>query len=159
MTTRLKNLMQTVCIVLILMLFPSTARLQEQKEPAPPQTAAPQADAPVVPPAEPATVPPAEEKIASPAPAPAAEPAAAPAPPAAEKTAVPAPAPAEETRPPYLIKQGDTLWDIANTFLKDPFLWPFIWKANPAITNPDLIFAGNNLVIPEPRPDRAGLEG
>ncbi len=36
MTTRLKNLMQTVCIALILMLFPSTARLQEQKEPAPP---------------------------------------------------------------------------------------------------------------------------
>jgi len=56
------------------------------------------------------------------------------------------PAPAEG--PEYIIKQGDTLWDIANTFLQDPFLWPFIWKANPAITNPDLIHTGSRLSIP-----------
>lgn len=61
-----------------------------------------------------------------------------------------APAPEEESA--YTIKQGDTLWDIANTFLKDPFLWPFIWKANPDITNPDLIFAGNKLSIPNLAP-------
>ncbi len=136
MTTRLKNLMQTVCIVFILMLFPSTARLQEQKEPAPPQAAEPQAEAPV-PPAEPAAALP---------------------PPAAEEAAAPAPAPAVEEHPAYIIKQGDTLWDIANTFLKDPFLWPFIWKANPAITNPDLIFAGSKLVIPSLAPIERALK-
>lgn len=48
----------------------------------------------------------------------------------------------------YIIKQGDTLWDISNMFLKDPFLWPFIWKANPYITNADLIYPGNKLAIP-----------
>jgi len=136
MTTRLKNLMQTVCIALILMLFPSTARLQEQKEPAPPQAAEPQGEAPV-PPAEPAAALPA---------------------PTAEEPATPAPAPAVEEHPSYIIKQGDTLWDIANTFLKDPFLWPFIWKANPSITNPDLIFAGNKLVIPSLSPIEQALK-
>ena len=40
MTTRLKNNMQTVCIVLILMLFPGTARPQGEKEPAAPQNEA-----------------------------------------------------------------------------------------------------------------------
>ncbi len=52
----------------------------------------------------------------------------------------------------YTIKQGDTLWDISNNFLKDPFLWPLIWKANPYIANPDLIYPGNNLVIPSLAP-------
>jgi hypothetical protein len=52
----------------------------------------------------------------------------------------------------YTIKQGDTLWDISNAFLKDPFLWPFIWKANPSITNPDLIYPGNKLAIPSLAP-------
>lgn len=136
MTTRLKNLMQTVCIALILMLFPSTARLQEQKEPAPPQAAEPQGEAPV-PPAAPAAVLPA---------------------PVTKETATPASAPAVEEQPSYIIKQGDTLWDIANTFLKDPFLWPFIWKANPSITNPDLIFAGNKLVIPSLTPIERALK-
>jgi hypothetical protein len=132
----LKNLMQTVCIALILMLFPSTARLQEQKEPAPPQSAEPRGEAPVPP-----TVP----EAALPAPT-------------AEEPATPAHAPAVEEHPTYIIKQGDTLWDIANTFLKDPFLWPFIWKANPSITNPDLIFAGNKLVIPSLTPIERALK-
>ncbi len=71
-------------------------------------------------------------------------------PPSSADTSASVPAP--ETATAYTIKPGDTLWDIANTFLKDPFLWPFIWKANPDITNPDLIFAGNNLSIPNLAP-------
>ena len=137
MTTRLKILMPTVCIVLILMLFPSAAYLQEQKERVIPQAAEPQGEVPV-PPAEPAAA-------LIPAPT-------------AEAPAAPAPAPAVEEHHVYIIKQGDTLWDIANTFLKDPFLWPFIWKANPSITNPDLIFAGNKLVIPSLTPIEQALK-
>ena len=52
----------------------------------------------------------------------------------------------------YIITQGDTLWDIANSELKDPFLWPLIWKENPFITNPDLIYPGDKLVIPSLAP-------
>ncbi len=58
------------------------------------------------------------------------------------------PAFSRESGGTYIIKQGDTLWDISNMFLKDPFLWPFIWKANPYIANPDLIYPGNRLAIP-----------
>jgi hypothetical protein len=57
-------------------------------------------------------------------------------------------APSKEEAAYYTIKKGDTLWDISSSFLKDPFLWPFIWKANPSIANPDLIYPGNKLAIP-----------
>jgi nucleoid-associated protein YgaU len=48
----------------------------------------------------------------------------------------------------YEIKWGDTLWDIAATYYRNPWLYPKIAKAN-RITNPDLIFAGTRLFIPE----------
>jgi len=58
----------------------------------------------------------------------------------------------------YTIKQGDTLWDISNAFYKDPFLWPLLWKANPYITNPDLIYPGNKLAIPSLAPIERAIE-
>ncbi len=48
----------------------------------------------------------------------------------------------------YIIKKGDTLWDISGSRLQDNFLWPKIWKANPQIKNPDLIYPGDRLLIP-----------
>ena len=69
--------------------------------------------------------------------------------------AAPAPTPAAaspEQTGKYLVKQGDTLWDIANAFYRDPFLWPLIWKSNPSVNDPDLIYPGNNLVIPSLAP-------
>ncbi len=47
----------------------------------------------------------------------------------------------------YIVKEGDTLWSIAERLLKDPFLWPNIWAENPHITDPDFIFPGEVLVI------------
>lgn len=48
----------------------------------------------------------------------------------------------------YTVKKGDTLWDISSGNLKDPFLWPKLWKANPQIHNPHLIFPNDKIVIP-----------
>lgn len=43
----------------------------------------------------------------------------------------------------YVIKKGDTLWDLSDEFLKDPYEWPELWQRNQYITNPHLIYPGN----------------
>ena len=48
----------------------------------------------------------------------------------------------------YDIKWGDTLWDIAGTYYRNPWLYPKIAREN-GISNPDLIFAGTRIFIPE----------
>ena len=47
----------------------------------------------------------------------------------------------------YVVQEGDTLWDLANKFLNDPWRWPLIWQANENIENPHLIFPGDLLVV------------
>ena len=48
----------------------------------------------------------------------------------------------------YQVRRGDTLWDISSTYYRNPWLYPKIAKAND-IRNPDLIFAGATIFIPE----------
>jgi len=144
MTTRPIALIPAACVSLLLMLAPGAAVPQDQKVPSgqqPEKTVV----QPVQPPTESASAPSGTAEGAQ-------QPQ-----PASQKKAEPA-VPANEESTEYVIKKGDTLWDISNTYLKDPFLWPFIWKANPAISNPDLIYAGNKLMIPSLAPIERAMQ-
>ncbi len=120
MTNRSHTLVFTLVIAATFMLFPSTARPQEKTEPVASEKTEPVA---------PEITEPAALEITEPAAPEITEP-------AAPESGI------------YVVVQGDTLWDISNSLLKDPFLWPLIWKENPFIRNPDLIYPGNRLAIP-----------
>jgi LysM repeat protein len=48
----------------------------------------------------------------------------------------------------HTVKKGDTLWDIAKFYLKDPFKWPEVFHANTDIVkNPHWIYPGQILTI------------
>jgi nucleoid-associated protein YgaU len=48
---------------------------------------------------------------------------------------------------PYRVRYGDTLWDIAEAFYRNPWLYPRIAQFN-NIRNPDLIIAGTTIRVP-----------
>ncbi|MBI5189514.1 MAG: LysM peptidoglycan-binding domain-containing protein [Nitrospirae bacterium] len=48
----------------------------------------------------------------------------------------------------YTVKKGDTLWGLSGEYLDAPVNWPDLWKANPQLKDPDLIYPGETLNIP-----------
>ena len=47
----------------------------------------------------------------------------------------------------YTIKQGDTLWGLAQQFFKNAYMWPQLWEANTWITDAHWIYPGDVLLI------------
>ena len=54
---------------------------------------------------------------------------------------------AENAPDEYIVKPGDTLWDISSVYLRDPWFWPEIWYVNPQVANPHLIYPGDKLKL------------
>ena len=48
----------------------------------------------------------------------------------------------------YKVIKGDTLWDISQKELNDPFMWPRIWKDNSWIANSHWIYPDQMIKIP-----------
>jgi hypothetical protein len=58
------------------------------------------------------------------------------------------------------VVRGETLWDLADRYLGNPFRWPLIYEANTdQIRDPDLIFPGQQLLIPGLERAVATVEG
>lgn len=56
----------------------------------------------------------------------------------------------------HVVKRGDTLWDLAKAYLKNPFRWPEVFQRNTDIVeNPHWIYPGETIRIPasEVKPD------
>ena len=59
----------------------------------------------------------------------------------------------------YVVQYGDTLWDIAATYLNNPYRWRDIHQNNPQIVNPNLIYPGDVLGIFQPFTQQGQVEG
>ncbi|MEQ8952604.1 MAG: LysM peptidoglycan-binding domain-containing protein [Gammaproteobacteria bacterium] len=45
----------------------------------------------------------------------------------------------------YVVQEGDSLWNIASQFLRDPQRWPEVWQADEYLDNSDFIYPGDTL--------------
>ena len=58
----------------------------------------------------------------------------------------------KEVTPPagygvHVVEKGDTLWDLGNTYLGNPFAWPQIWELNKWVKDPHWIYPGDPLIV------------
>ena len=47
----------------------------------------------------------------------------------------------------YVVKKGDTLWDLSKYYLRDAWQWPELWYTNAQVKNPHLIYPGEVLSL------------
>jgi hypothetical protein len=55
----------------------------------------------------------------------------------------------------HLVKRGDNLWDLCDTYYGNPWQWPRIWSYNPQIENPHWIYPGDQVRM-QPADGRGG---
>lgn len=53
----------------------------------------------------------------------------------------------------YVVRPGDSLWNISNRFFDNPLFWPRLWELNPFIDNPNFIYPGEPLTLKPGLPD------
>jgi len=65
----------------------------------------------------------------------------------------------------YIVRPGDTLWNLSQRFLNNPWYWPRIWSYNQSLDNPNWIYPGGqirfypgNEITPPPKQDEADQE-
>ena len=56
-----------------------------------------------------------------------------------------------ETGKVHTVVKGDTLWDISEKYLGNPFLWPKLWQWNDYISNPHYIYPGDPVKLYPPK--------
>lgn len=52
-----------------------------------------------------------------------------------------------DSPPRYVVQHGDSLWSIASRYLKNPWEWKALWRANPNIKNPNRLYPGAILIL------------
>lgn len=45
----------------------------------------------------------------------------------------------------HVVRKGDTLWDLCDTYYQNPWGWPKVWSYNPQVVNPHWIYPGDQL--------------
>lgn len=45
----------------------------------------------------------------------------------------------------YVVRRGDTLWDLTRRYYGTPWEWPRVWSYNPEVTNPHWIYPDDRL--------------
>lgn len=50
-----------------------------------------------------------------------------------------------EVPPIHVVRKGDTLWDLCDSYYSNPWGWPKVWSYNPQIVNPHWIYPGDQI--------------